>query len=57
MIEKGMIVGGKISTIDGFVMFQRVSLEELEQIDETEIAFATQSMGRAIFQIDYNNKI
>ena len=57
MIEKGMIVGGKISTIDGFVMFQRVSLEELEQLDETEIAFATQSMGRAIFQIDSNNKI
>lgn len=57
MIEKGMIVGGKISTIDGFVMFQRVSLEELEQIDETEIAFATQSMGRAIFQIDSDNKI
>lgn len=57
MIEKGMIVGGKISTIDGFVMFQRVSLEDLEQLDETEIAFATQSMGRAIFQIDSNNKI
>ena len=31
MIEKGMIVGGKISTINGFVMFQRVSLEELYQ--------------------------
>lgn len=57
MIEKGMIVGGKISTIDGFVMFQRVSLEKLEQLDEKEIAFATQSMGRAIFQIDSNNKI
>ena len=30
MIEKGIIFAGKISTIDGFVMFQRVSLEELE---------------------------
>ena len=57
MIEKGMIIGGKISTIDGFIMFQRVSLEELEQLDETEIAFATRSMGRAIFQIDSDNRI
>ena len=57
MIEKGMVIGGKITRIDGFVMFQRAPLEELEQLDETEIAFATQSMGRAVFQIDSDNKI
>jgi len=57
MIEKGILIGGKVSTIDGFVMFQRVTLEELEQLEKNEIAFATQSMGRAIFQIDSDNKI
>lgn len=57
MIEKGIIVGGKITKTDGFTMFQRLTVQELEHLDDTEIAFATQSMGRAIFQIDSNNKI
>lgn len=57
MIEKGMIVGGKITRLDDFTMFQRLALDELEHLDEIEIAFATQSMGRAIFQLDSNNRI
>lgn len=57
MIQKNMIFGGKISNNNGFIMFERLSLEELEKLDESEIAFATQSMGRAVFTIDSNGKI
>lgn len=57
MIKNGIIVGGKITMNDGFATFQRLQLEDLEMLDETEIAYATQSMGRAVFQIDKDNKI
>jgi len=57
MIQRNMLIGGKITTNNGFVMFERFPLEELEKLDESEIAFATQSMGRAVFTIDYNGKI
>lgn len=57
MIQKNIIFGGKISNKNGFVMFERLSLEELEKLDESEIAFATQSMGRAVFTVNSNGKI
>ena len=57
MIKKGILFGGKISDVDGFLIFTIVSMEELEKLDETEIAFATGSMGRAIFQINKDGSI
>ncbi len=57
MIKNGIIVGRRITMTDGFATFQRLQLEDLEMLDETEIAYATQSMGRAVFQIDKDNKI
>lgn len=57
MIERGILFGGKISEIDGFLIFTRVPMEELEKLDEAEIAFATGSMGRAIFQINKDGSI
>lgn len=57
MIEKGILFGGKISDIDGFLIFTRLPIEELEKLDETEIAFATGSMGRAIFQMNKDGSI
>ena len=52
MIIRNMIFGGRITNNNGFIMFQRLPLEELENLDESQIAFATQSMGRAVFTID-----
>lgn len=57
MIEKGILFGGKISDIDGFLIFTRLAIEELEKLDETGIAFATGSMGRAIFQMNKDGSI
>ena len=57
MLEKNILYGGKIFTKDGFAMFQRLSMEEIKKLDDTEIAYATGSMGRAIFQIEPDGKI
>ena len=57
MIEKGILFGGKISDVDGFLIFTRLPIEELEKLAETEIAFATGSMGRAIFQMNEDGSI
>ena len=57
MIEKRILFGGKISNVDDFLIFTRLPIEELEKINETEIAFATGSMGRAIFQMNEDGSI
>lgn len=57
MIEKSVLVGGKITDTNGFITFQRLPLNELENLAEDEIAFATHSMGRAIFQFTAEGKI
>ena len=57
MLEKGILFGGKISYINEFAIFQRLSLKELKNLEESEIAYATGSMGRAIFQVDKDGRI
>lgn len=57
LIELGAIVVGRKREIDGFTIFERVSNEELENISDAEIAFATKAMGRAIFTLGENGKI
>lgn len=57
MIKQGIIVGGKIIEKNGFIIFKRLPFEELLKLNEQDLAYATQSMGRAIFTIDSNNKI
>lgn len=52
-----MIFGGRITNNNGFIMFERLSLEELEKFDESQIAFATQSIGRTVFTINSNGTI
>ena len=57
MIKQGILVGGKIIEKNGFIIFKRLPFEELVKLNEQDLAYATQSMGRAIFTINSNNKI
>ena len=56
LIEDGILFCGKIIDEDGIVRFERVDSSMLEDIPEEERAYATSSMGRAIFTIDKNGK-
>ena len=51
------MVGGRISFDQGFAMFKRLSKEELENVPEQERAYATNNMGRAVFQLSEDGKI
>ncbi len=57
LIDKGVIICGKIEQEKGIVRFKRVTPSELESISSKERAYATTSMGRAVFTIDENGKI
>lgn len=57
LIELGAVVGGKLKSDDGFVVFERLSNEQLENVDENALGFATKAMGRAIFKVGENGKI
>ena len=57
LIELGKMVGGRISFDQGFAVFERLSKEELEKLPEEERAYATNNMGRAVFQLGENGKI
>ena len=56
LIELNMIICGRKYSDEGFTMFDRLSPEEFEKIPAEERAYATASMGRAIFAIDENGK-
>ena len=57
LIESNKMVGGRISFDQGFAMFKRLSKEELENVPEQERAYATNNMGRAVFQLTEDGKI
>lgn len=57
LIELGKMVGGRISFTDGYAMFERLPMNELEKLPETERAYATTAMGRAVFTLGENGKI
>lgn len=63
MIKNKVLIVGKIEMIDGFVNFNRLKNITLEDIDSIrgdnirDYAFASNSMGRAIFSFDEDEKI
>lgn len=57
LIESGAIVGGRKKVVDGFTIFERIPNDELQNVPENELAFATKAMGRAIFTLEENGKI
>lgn len=58
MLKKGILISGrKTINEEGIISFERVSNEEIESLDKSEIAYATQSMGRGIFSIADDGKI
>ena len=57
MIHKGILIAGRLDEHKGFYSFIRLPIEEVEQLDDSVIAFATRSMGRSVFQVEPNGKI
>lgn len=57
MLKKDILIAGKLIEKDGYIMFERVPFEQIEQLSENEMAFATHSMGRAIFCIGDNGQL
>lgn len=58
LIDEKEMIGGKISfDEEGFVIFKRLTKEELETLPEEQRAYATTAMGRAIFRLGEDGKI
>ena len=57
LIIDGVIYCGRKVNEDRVIRFERLQLEDFEKIPENERAYATSSMGRAIFTIDKSGKI
>lgn len=57
LIDKKIIYCGRKFEEDGIVRFERVDPAQLESLPEEERAYATSSMGRAIFSIDSEGKV
>lgn len=57
LVDCKVIVAGKLIKENNIVSFERLSKEELEKLPENERAYATTSMGRAIFTVDEKGKI
>lgn len=54
LLDLGLIICGRKYEDEGFVRFERVQPEKIETIPPEKRAYATASMGRAIFTIDEN---
>lgn len=57
LIDNKTLVCGRMVNEDGIVRFERVEPSQINTISEDERAYATTSMGRAIFSIDSNGLI
>lgn len=58
MLKMGILISGrKAINKEGLISFERLSNEEIKNLDESEIAYATRSMGRAIFSIADDGQI
>ena len=57
LIELGAIVAGKEKIVDGFTIFARLPKEQLNDIPEEDLLFATMAMGRAVFAINADGTI
>ena len=58
LIESKAVVAGRVIIDNGFIIFQREDdLENIENIPEEELGFATTAMGRAIFKVSKDGKI
>lgn len=57
LIDSGTIICGRIMNENSIVRFERVESSQIESVPEEERAFATTSMGRAIFTIDKDGAI
>lgn len=57
LVDCNAVIAGKLIKENEIVRFERLSKEELENIPENERAYATTSMGRAIFTVDEQGKI
>lgn len=57
LIELGAIVGGREKIVDGFTVFERLPKEQLKDVPEEELLFATMAMGRAVFAINADGTI
>ena len=57
LIKNKNLIVGKIKYIEEFAVFERISLEDALKMDESELAFATPSMGRGIFKFGENGQI
>ena len=57
LIDNGTIICGRIIEENGIVRFERIEPSQLENVPKEERAYATSSMGRAIFTMDEYGKI
>ena len=57
LIDNKTLVCGRMVNEDGIVRFERVEPSQINTIPEDERAYATTSMGRAVFTIDDNGLI
>ena len=57
LIDTGTIICGRILKENGIIRFERIEPTQIENVPEEERAYATASMGRAIFTIGKDGKI
>ena len=57
LIDTGIMISGRITFDNGYAVFKRLSKEEAESLPEEGRAYATNTMGRAVFMLGNDGKI